>query len=137
MTWIGSEPILNVSPSANNRSKAASMSIGSGHEAVGVWMGVKNPLHRQGMLFHVLEDFLRGMGAGAGVSWIEVPDRIDDCRLLGIGVAHHVLDAAGVGFVEAGDLGGIRTARRACALCDHVLPYAASGGSCSMPNSGQ
>src|SRR5690606_25732169 len=76
-----------------------------------------------------LEDLLHALGACAVMFRVEVPDDVDQRRLPRRGVGADVLDRAGIGFVDAPDVGIPRTGRRGEAdngfarLAHEVVPF--------------
>src|SRR4029078_10404476 len=91
----------------------------AGHKMVGVRMRVENPVHGQTALTNMLEDFIRGMRAGAGAFWVKIPNWIDDGFLFRVGIAYHVLDAARIRLVESCNRRRIPAVRWTRTLRDH------------------
>ena len=112
------------------------LEVGRGHQVVGMGMGVEDPGHLEPLVRDVGQDLVGGRRAGAGRPGVEVPDDVDQRGLPRRPVAHDVLDAAGIGLVEADDLGRARAARRAPAHPDHRASPLRRSGDCVDPPPG-
>ena len=79
------------------------LKIGRGREVIGMGMGLEQPNHLQIMRSDVFDDRIGRGRRGAARIGIKVEHRVDNRRLAGRRIAHHVGDGESGRIKEAGD----------------------------------
>ncbi|MNR12406.1 hypothetical protein D3C85_1287590 [compost metagenome] len=79
--------------------------VGGGGQVVGVGVGFDDPVQRQLLLAHEVQQPVGGGGGGAPGLGIVVQHRVDDRRMAAALVVHHIADGPGDGIETGVDLG--------------------------------